>query len=368
MLRPVTRFSPCAILLALVCACEQDPVDPNWLFHGEWIDVDGRDRTVEDTCAGTFEYLDRYAGALAVEFGVSEHLGSYRWYSSEQDEADDPCSAFNAYACAWPDGGGVDTPLLPHEHEVVHLANFAAGACPNALAEGLAEYYSTLARSPKSVDFDLLVARLEEPSQPFVHPPGREYGILGRFAAFLVERFGLDAILEVCRITGRYPDSDELTSTMESVFDVSTDTLLSDFAAELGPCNSAEFYQSRIFACGAGEAAPDAGLVAEEFETTYVLDCANESTVGPVGDEIWIVERVDFEVDATYVIALLDEDGEIPEVELILAKCEPCGRVHSFAVGEFIYPEQVKAGRYSLELRAPADFIGTLTLTITRLG
>jgi hypothetical protein len=360
----LTSFPRCVFLLALVCGCEQESVEPNWLFRGDWINVDGRDRTIDETCAGTFDYLDSYAGALAIEFGIGEHLGTYRWYSPEQYDEDRPCGEAHPYACAFPDKGGIDTPLLPHEHELVHLADFAAAGCPAALAEGLAEYYSTLGANAQSGDLDLLVARLGEPSE---HPPDAEYGILGRFAAFLVHRFGLDAIIEVCRITGRYPNGDEFASAMMSVFDVSTDTLLSDFAADLGPCNSAKIYQSRVFACGVGEAAPDAGLVTADFEATYVFDCASEITIGPIGDEIWIVERIDFDADGTYVLALHDEDGEIPEVELLVAKCEACGSVHSFPAGVYIGPEQFTAGRYSLELRAAAGFSGRLTLTITRV-
>lgn len=356
-----------AVVLALLGGC-QDPYEPNWLFRGQWIDIDGRDREADETCAGTFEYLDRYAGAVAIEFGLNERLAPYRWYSPEQYDAEEPCGERHPYACAWYDG--LETPLMPHEHEVVHLANFAAGICPNALSEGLADYYNTLGRTPGSNGLELLTARLRDPSAGIPHD---EYPILARFAAYLVERFGLDQILEVCTLVGRYPTGDELATAMASVFGITNDALLADFAEQPGWCNSFEVYQSRVYACGVAEAAPNAGVAGipgEVFEATYEFGCANESTVGPLGGEIWITQRIDIAADATYDVALRDgpSAGDIPDVELILAKCEPCGRVHSFGPGEFIGPEQYEAGRYWLEIRAPEDFRGTLTLTIKPLN
>jgi hypothetical protein len=188
-------FARCALWLALFSGCEVDPHEPDPLFAGAWIDIHGRDRAPEDTCGGTFAYVDAYAGALAEEFGVTEHMGSYRWYSPAQYTAERPCG--DAYACTY--DRTLNSTLLPHEHELVHLANFAAGACPSALAEGLAEYYSPWGNDANSNDFDLLVARLERPSED---PPDIEYGILGRFAGYLVDRFGITNVLEVCRVTG----------------------------------------------------------------------------------------------------------------------------------------------------------------------
>jgi hypothetical protein len=122
-----------------------------------------------------------------------------------------------------------------------------------------------------------------------------------------------------------------------------------------------------VFACGAAAAAPDLGLVSENgehgIEATFALDCANEMTIGPLGGQIWIAARFDVDADGEYLAAMRGDGVEIPEVELRLAKCEPCESTWNF-VGEFIGPELLDAGRYSLELRAPADFRGRVTVTI----
>lgn len=182
-------------LLALLGGCEQDPYEPNWLFHGRWISVDGRDREANETCAGTFEYLDRYAGAVAIEFGVSERLAPFRWYSPEQYYADAPCGIDpRPVACAWDDGA--ESLSIPQEHEVVHLANSRIAECPNILAEGLAGFYSTRGYTFESEALGKLAPRLQDPAKNIAPS---EYGVAGRFVAYLVERFGIDAVLELPR-------------------------------------------------------------------------------------------------------------------------------------------------------------------------
>ncbi|PRQ02137.1 hypothetical protein ENSA5_25960 [Enhygromyxa salina] len=349
------------VVLALVSGCVE-PYEPNWLYRGEWIDIDGRDRSAEETCEGTFAYVDAYAWALAAEFGVSEHLGSYRWYSHEEYDAELPCDG--ASACAWVEDRTAHTPLLPHEHEMVHLANTASGMCPSALTEGLAEVYGGYSYDSKTSDFERLVARMEAPSGL---SPG-DYGILGRFAAYLVERFGLEAVLDVCRITGRYPSGAELSAAMESVVGMTTAELLADFEPELGECNEAERYRWRVFGCGVGEAAPDLGLLSGDgehrIETTFTLDCANAATIGPLADRIWTAARFDVDASMNYDLWISEEQlVETPGVELKLVKCEPCARPETIPSG-FFGTMPLEAGRYSLELHAPADFRAEVTLSI----
>ncbi|KIG13835.1 hypothetical protein DB30_07490 [Enhygromyxa salina] len=341
----------------------EEPYEPNWLFQGQWIDIDGRDRTADETCGGTFAYVDAYAGALAVEFGVTEHLGPYRWYSPEQYAADLPCGD-DITACFVPDEQCIHSPVLPHTHEVVHMAEFATVNCPGVLSEGLAVFYSSaFGRDAKTSSFDRLVAIMETPTEP------HEYGMLGRFMAYLVEHFGVEAVLDVCRITGRYPDGPALSAALESVLGMTTKELLANFEPELGPsCNHSRDYQSRVFACGAAQAAPDLGLVSVDGEhaidVTFTLDCANDIMVGPLGNKMWLTRRFNIDADDTYFASMWGEDGvEIPELELTLAKCEPCGKSRTL-LGPFIGPEELTAGRYSLQVHAPADFRGSVNVTI----
>jgi hypothetical protein len=352
------------VLLALVCGCEQDPYEPNWLFHGEWIDIDGRDRGADDACAGTFEYIDAYAGALAVEFGVTDHFGSYRWYSPEQFDAELPCGLNRPYpySCASGDHT-LHTAFIPLEHEIVHLANFEAGLCPSVISEGLAEYYGTHPATPSASDIEALAGRLAEPANQISLG---DYAIAGRFAAYLVEQYGLEAVLDVCRAAGRDPSAERLSAAMTNVLGLSTQAVLDDFTDEFNNgqpnCNSAVRYQSRVFACGAAAAARDAAT--SDGVMTYDFGCASATTVGPFVDTIKIIERIDLAADAIYLVRLnADDELDISEVELTIAACGPCGAARTF-VGDVIDVVQFEAGRYSLELSAPADFSGRVTVTI----
>lgn len=360
------------VLLALLGGCEQESRhEPNWLYLGQWIDVDGQGRSASETCAGTFEYLDSYAGALSMEFGANQHLGAYRWYSPAAFDELRPCGddVLYPYSCALVGDMevAVYSAFMPLEHEVVHRANDFVGMCPNALAEGLAVYYAPGGSTPDADDFDLLAPRLQNPSERI---PNNEYAILGQFVAFLVREFGVDSVLEVCSLAGRTPSGAELASAMQSVLGASPAELIDQLGGEPSICHTFDRYQSRVHACGVAAAASDFGTVGDDFETTLKLGCGEPGTVGPgVGfenDSIWRTGRIDFIADASYLVVLGDESGGVMQAEIEFASCEPCGRVHTFATGQPIGPEQFKAGRYAVEVRADASFAATLTLTIVR--
>lgn len=86
--------------------------------------------------------------------------------------------------------------------------------------------------------------------------------------------------------------------------------------------------------------------------------------LGPLGDKMWLHRRFDVDADEIHIASMWGEDNaEIAGVELTLAKSEPCGRSRTLP-GPFIGPEQLTKGRYSLQVRAPADFHGRVNVTI----
>lgn len=356
------------LLPVLLLGCGQHSDEGIPLFDGEWIDIEGHGRTAEDACGGTFDYIDTYAGALAREFGPDAHLGVYRWYSPAKYDAELPCGAALPYpsACAV-EGHVLHTPFVPHEHELVHLANQLTGMCPSVVAEGLAEYYGVTAKTPNSTDVELLAARLDVPDEKI---PASEYAISGRFMAYLVDMYGVAAVLDVCRVAGREPDGDELSMAMMNVMGQSSSMLFDAFATEFvgGPssCNDAERYQSRVFACGVAAAAPEVGLVDGTYVGSYELDCDSTQTIGPFVDTVRTAERIDLDADASYLVRLQPQgDVDIATVRLTLAACGPCGRVTTL-VGDSVDVVQLEAGRYSLELSAPATLSQRVIVTIQR--
>jgi hypothetical protein len=359
MIRPIMLST---ILLVLASGCEHER---NWLFDGEWIDIDGWGREADEACAGTFEYFDDYSGMLAAEFDINEPLGVFRWSSEAHFDAGDiPCSQ-ERVACAQP--GEAHSPRLPHEHEVVHLANFVTGFCPSVLAEGLAVYYDTRGNGSASGDLDLLTARLAQPDRSV---PAEEYAIAGRFAAFLVHEFGLAAVLEVCSTAGRYPDAVRLSSAMEEIMGASATELVEQLAAEPDECNEFSSYQAKLYACGEDPLAPHAGIVEAQgepdFVATYSFGCDNEASIGTADGQMRFIQQIEFAESDIYYFHFEDSDENpttIPPVTMDLARCGYCGQAERVGAG-YVHSRHVEAGRYWMELRAPADFVDTVEVTI----
>jgi hypothetical protein len=127
LLATVARHVAIAALV-LVTGC-RDEVEPVPLFHGEWIDIGGIGRERADTCVGTFDHVDAYAGALAAEFGVDGPIGSYVWYTAEDYDALLPCPPHSYPSACVEDV--VHSPFVPDEHEIVHIAHYHSGWAPN---------------------------------------------------------------------------------------------------------------------------------------------------------------------------------------------------------------------------------------------
>lgn len=325
----------------------------------------GRDRA--DACAGTFDYVDAYAGVIAAEFGLDAPLGDYVWYTPEDYDALLPCSARYPYPYSCAQDDFIHSAFLPLEHEVVHVANFYTGQCPNALGEGIAVYHSSEEQGAE-LDFDVLAGHLAAPSKS--NPP-QDYEMLGRFAAFLIEQYGLAAVLDVCALAGRQASGPQLAQAMESILGASPDELLMALSEQPTSCNDFRRYRSKVFACGAAAAAPSLGTVLDHLEVSLALGCDQGDTVGTVDSvdgEIWRMWSVEIPVDGNYWFTLRDEALDLPPVATTLevSRCGPCEDVHSFGPQEYQFPALavLEAGRHSLEIRVPDTFDGSLRLMI----
>jgi hypothetical protein len=359
MIRPAA--APLLAILALACMEEPSDPEPSWLFQGEWIDVEDRGRSADETCQGTFDYLNRYAEALSVEFGVNEHLGVYHWYSEARYETEDPCEGL--LACAG--YGGVFSTDVLIDHEIVHSAHIALNSpCPSVFREGLAVYYSTSGETPSSGDIELLAQRFHALDEPL---PSAEYDIAGRLVGMLVRRFGLNAVLEVCEINGLSRDPETFASAMTSVLGASPDELLVELANET-ECDHWRQYQSRVFACGEAGAARSAGVVDEDLLLRYEMGCDAPTTVGPRAGSIQIIERIEFLHSGPHWVAMFDQDNKAPPIKLTVASCAPCGTPSTFMPEDAVGPFSVEAGTYWLEMRADEGFEGEFTLRFEWLG
>jgi hypothetical protein len=370
LLAAVARHVAIAALV-LFTGC-RDEVEPVPLFHGEWIDIGGIGRERADTCVGTFDYVDAYAGALAAEFGVDGPIGSYVWYTPEDYDALHPCTDLYPSACA--KEGTVHSPFLPHEHEIVHIAHYPAGRGPSALNEGIAVYYSTEIREGRELDVDVLRRRFAAPAAKI---PLSEYEMLGRFAGFLIERYGLQAILEVCAVAGDEASGAQLAAVMQSILGASPDELITALGQEPAHCNDFFVYRSKVFACGVAAAAPSLGsFVDGQLEARIEFGCDQPDTVGPFEGgafhgQIVRTLSLDIPIDGVYVVAAYDETQEeqrVPEdITLVVSQCGPCGdwvRAAADHVWNTPLISGFDAGRYSVEIGLPEGYVGTVRLLV----
>jgi hypothetical protein len=357
--------------LVLLTAC-QDDVEPVPLYDGEWINVGGIGRERSDTCVGTFGYVDAYAGALAAEFGIDGPIGSYVWYTPEDFDALLPCSHPYPGACAV--DNVVHSARLPHEHEMVHVAHHHSGVGPNILTEGIAIYYSTTRVKGDVLDIDALATRLASPADDI---PSGDFEMLGRFAGFLIERHGLDAVLEVCAVAGREATGARLAAVMESILGETPDELITALSQEPGYCNDVDRYRSNVFACGLAAAAPSLGsFVDGHLEARLGFGCDQPDTVGPFEGGAFYGRmmrtlRLDLPIDDVYMFTVhdeTDEDEQMPKgLRMQVSQCSPCGdSVVAESDVDWGFPLLVDrdAGRYSVEITMPDDYVGTVRLEI----
>ncbi len=353
--------------LALACS---DP-EPEMLYSGRWIDIAGIGVEPADTCAGTFAYVDAYAGVIAAEFGIDAPLGTFVWYTPEEYDELLPCGEHNQYpgACAIEDT--IHSAILPHEHEIVHIANFYTGLCPDPLSEGLAVYYSHFVHDGHKMDFDALAVHLAEPGSAIPHD---HYEMLGRLAGFLVEEYGLDAVLEVCATVGRNASGEELARAMESILGARPEDVIAALSAAPPECNDFRIYRSKAFACGAAPAAEHLGVMSENFDTVLEFGCDRPGSVyAPFSGEIQRFFSFEVPVEDVYMFMLREETSTLvrPDITVEISRCGPCqGVIHSYDDGpydtQFPLIVLLEPGRYSLEIRLPRQFNGSLELDISR--
>ena len=355
----------CLLLLAnLSCTPEPEPIEPDFEWQGEWIDIWGFDTQPQDTCAGTFAYVDGYAGLIAERFGVGGHLGVYRWFSPERFADEDPCRNPGVLGCAGTNGAFAH--VMPLEHEVVHVANIQSFPCPKVLSEGLAVHYSTTSETPSS-NSDNLLALLENPATPV---DSQDYAIAGAFVAFLVESWGLETVLESCRLSGPAPNAAEFAEAMALAFGAPLDELFSSFLTwrDTYGCDYSQ-YRSKLYECAQ---APTVVVDGEPVSLPITLDCNDSGTIGPRYGEIGTLGSIRVVQSGSYLVTLEDDDGLfVEDLGFQIIECTSC---KDAPLAERYPPDPelsglwiiaLDAGDYLVRVWGPPEATRAMTLTFT---
>lgn len=357
MPRPLATKTVLVVVAWLTAGCEAEPeVGPDFEWKGDRIDIRGFDMQPEDTCAGTFKYLDAYADATAQQFGVVGHLGIYRWYSPERFASEDPCAS-TALGCAGTNG--VFTRIMPLEHEVVHLVSDHVVACPSLITEGLAEYYGTTSTTRSTEDVTELIAQSEHGR---IASDG--YPLAGAFVAYLVENHGLDAVLSLCETAGLHPSVAEFSSAAQASFGSSLDEILLEFAEF--DCVYSE-YRAKHFECSQE---PDLMVGAEGGEIELEIGCQSPTTIGPRDGEIWMLGLLRVVEPGVYLAQAESGSGVGPEITVELVECAACSdmpRSHRVVADALSDPIQLNASEYIVRVSGAADADDVVTLRLLPL-
>jgi hypothetical protein len=355
-----------AVALGLILAACQDP--PTWrddydfVWYGKYVTLYGYDREAEEACGGSMEFLDDYVVAVAdyLGYGPDVHI-DYRWMPRELVQ--EQCGP--VLACAY--GPEVRSPWLPHMHEVSHAVSHERlnRNCTPLLEEGLAEYLSDPRFESLHVD---AVPELPGDIEEMLTTRGvrgSQYPRAGHFVSFLVETYGIEAVIDLCRDIPWGGSREDWEYAVQDILGLNVDELLAVYADY--PLCSRQQYRARLLECN-GEVDLTLGADAPTH-FRVAMDCASKGTIGPINGQVVAIVRVRVEQNMWASVWIETDDGAVPRRALSTWECAACSakpRNNASVVG--IEPPanfRLRKGLHSFLFFRPVNRPETFNVTIT---
>lgn len=320
-------------------------------------------------CGGSLAYMDRYVHELIRIHDASPDLVvDYYWFPTNHDRIAELCS--NGTACTYADAVTV-TPLIPHEHELVHAVRGEFGFSQGFLEEGAAEVWG--AHNDRAFDYGLDVETGIELAQDDL--PIEYYGTAGRFSAFVLSEFGLDAFVELGKMAAFESSAVEVDEAFESVIGMTASDVAESYRDASWRCGRS-LYRDDSVSCAAARPL-DCSLAGDDGTLTMALDldCASERFVGPRDGVIWSDFVVPLTSARVVSVTLSANEAELDDLglgELGLISVRPCGVGCEDQDGvwpmvpSFEYRLDLPAGQHLFRIEIPVDVQprGAATLTI----
>lgn len=316
-------------------------------------------------CGGTLSYMDRYIHELVQIHDASPDLVvDYYWLPEDERRITEICSY--GTACTFSDAVTI-TPVIPHEHELVHAVRGPGGWSQGFLEEGAAEVWGT--HGDRSFDYTLPVepgVALAEDGLPIPY-----YGVAGRFSSFLLFDFGLEAYLEMGNLAPSGSNPDEVDDAFEAVTGMSLSEVVASYQEAGWRCKRS-VYRDDSIACAVApqldcSLASEDGTVSVEFE----LDCSSEHLVGARDGVMWSELVIPLPRDRLVYLSVFGDEDDFSRITL-----GPCGvgcEDQRFGVIPNVPIEDsamiLYEGPHLFRIEVPADDRprGTATLTIRNL-
>ena len=340
-----------AVLAVLGSACGDANDDPTWpvpeVTHGRHVRL--RSDGLEPTCGGTLAYLDTAVEVLsaAIQVPIPEDFDFY-WYHGPLEQMCSP----GAGAC-WT-GREVVSPMVPHDHEVVHAVAAGLGETHQILREGLAVAYGDDVghwKETPSYDPDALF-EVDDLFAPGLYPSA------GHWVRFVLDRHGVEPFQAFWRSTPPAATLAQIEESFAQAYGESWDDALAAYAS-YPACTGGES-RMKLMECS-DEPAPWTG---DTWSRAMDLDCGLPEVVGPTLGYAWKTTTVDIAASGRYSLEV-ESTGDYSYVTL--ARCDAAcdgGFAENLPAGE-VHARELPAGRYYAKFWHPAYEPGTVELRIT---
>lgn len=328
-------------------------------------------------CGGTMAHMDGFVKRISERLGVALPVGSDRirfTWATSTEQLKEHCSAEDEIlGCA---KGNQNFSLhAPLNHELAHSVSFGVGAPPSFFLEGLAVAHEGYqGRVLPSYSYyngsDVEILDLIMSSGAMIREYADGYEKAGRFAAYLIERHGMEKYLQ---FYANLPKAAGIGEIEQAFLDWLGMSLEESIAGFVSPWTD-DHFDAQLSECDAPEIPWDGVLLKMKTEVLCLLDNA----IGPYdGGVVEVQHTIDIPVDGAYELRIVGDDQEatiFPDFDFtpfIGVSIIPCG------VGTWGYMETrvngtprlagLSAGRHSLRLFGMRTLFYPFEFTLRRL-
>ncbi|MBK6915787.1 MAG: hypothetical protein IPH07_00160 [Deltaproteobacteria bacterium] len=166
------------------------------MWSGEHLEL-GTEHSLDEVCAGTLPWADRFVGYVGGVFGNPDAFVSTYWV--DEDEIEEFCGPYSACAGA-PEAF---SQVVVSPHELTHAARGTAVPAQSPVEEGIAELYGRAPAGTYPLEGDVTNMLRDFGSGKLIPP--ELYGRAGHFASFVRYAYGEDALVAL-RATSDWND------------------------------------------------------------------------------------------------------------------------------------------------------------------
>jgi hypothetical protein len=221
-------------------------------------------------CGGTLRAMELDAARIAEQLGGQEHAPVDVVLGVEAVAAHCPA---NSSGCASP-GGPVHAEFRSFGHELVH-AFAGEHTSIEFIEEGLAEALGAGMTHARRFVAETQNVSIAEAILGQIHGDPAAYELAGHFVTWLIDRWGLDAVLRVRASLIPGATLPAISSSFEATFGVSLES--AELAWQTTAPNTYEIGKDRC------EGPSEAWLDDRRWAGRLELDCDAETTFGPLG-------------------------------------------------------------------------------------